>query len=91
MNGRSGRPNFPMNSTCLPLCQLPTGTIGRVRELIGDLDFCQRIREIGFVETALVRKIGGNGPFVCQVADNRIALGHGAAANILVEPLPRRA
>jgi ferrous iron transport protein A len=83
-------PNFPMSvltTNLLPLCQLPAGSIGRVRELTGDVDFCQRIREIGFVESALVRKIGGAGPFVCQVKDNRIALGHGAAANVLVEPL----
>jgi ferrous iron transport protein A len=70
-----------------PLCQLPAGAIGRVRQLTGDLDFCQRIRELGFNETALVRKIGGNGPFVCQIRELRLALGHGAAANILVEPL----
>ena len=65
--------------------------LGRVREIKGDLDFCQRIRELGFIETALVRKIGGAGPFLCQVNDTRIALGHGAAAQILVAPLPRPA
>jgi len=76
-------------SIFLPLCQLPAGECGRVRELVGDVDFCQRIREIGFVETALVRKIGGRGPFLCQVNENRVALGHSAAANILVERLAR--
>ena len=44
-------------TTLLPLCQLPNGAIGRIRELTGNLEFCQRIRELGFVETALVRKI----------------------------------
>ncbi len=74
-------------SLFLPLCQLPVGECGRVRELTGDASFCQRIREIGFVEAALVRKVGGTGPFLCQVNENRVALGHGAAASILVERL----
>jgi Fe2+ transport system protein FeoA len=75
------------SATAFPLCQLPAGAIGRVLALNGDMDLCQRIREIGFIERALVRKIGGVGPFVCQINDTRVALGHGAAASILVELL----
>lgn len=75
----------------LPLCQLPAGSLGRVRELNGTADFCQRVREMGFGESAFVAKIGGTGPFICQVNGTRIALSHGAAMCILVEPLtPRR-
>jgi ferrous iron transport protein A len=74
----------------LPLCQLPAGAMGRVHELTGDTDFCQRVREMGFGESAFVTKIGGAGPFICQVASTRIALSHGAAMCILVEQLGRR-
>ncbi len=74
----------------LPLCQLPAGSLGRVRELTGDSDFCQRVREMGFGESAFVTKIGGSGPFICQVNGTRIALSHGAAMCIQVEPLRRR-
>ena len=74
----------------LPLCQLPAGAIGRVRELSGDVDFCQRVREMGFGESAFVTKIGGNGPFICQVNGTRIALSHSAAMCVLVEQLGRR-
>lgn len=74
----------------LPLCQLPAGAMGRVRELTGDADFCQRVREMGFGESAYVTKIGGAGPFICQVNGNRIALSHSAAMRILVEQLSRR-
>ena len=74
----------------LPLCQLPTGALGRVRELTGDTDFCQRVREMGFGESAFVTKVGGSGPFICQVNGTRIALSHTAAMCILVEQLGRR-
>ena len=80
---------LPLNSL-LPLCQLPAGSMGRVRELTGDIDFCQRVREMGFGEAAFVKKVGGRGPFICQVNGNRIALSHTAAMCIMVEQLGRR-
>ncbi len=61
--------------------------MGRVRELTGNADFCQRVREMGFGESALVRKVGGRGPFICQVNGTRIALSHAAAMCILIEQL----
>jgi ferrous iron transport protein A len=64
----------------LPLCQLPAGAVGRVQTLTGDEGFCQRLREMGFGEAALVTKISGS--------TTRIALNHSAAMNILVEHLP---
>jgi ferrous iron transport protein A len=79
----------PFNPT-LPLCQLPAGSLARVRELTGDADFCQRVREMGFGESAFVTKVGGRGPFICQVNGTRIALSHSAAMCIIVEPLSRR-
>jgi ferrous iron transport protein A len=81
------RTSFP---TWLPLCQLPAGSLGRVRELTGDADFCQRVREMGFGESAFVTKIGGSGPFLCKVNGTRIALNHDAAMRILVENLTSR-
>ena len=80
----------PLPNPLLPLCQLPAGSMGRVRELTGDFDFCQRVREMGFGESVFVTKIGGRGPFICQVNGKRIALSHGAAMCILVEQVGRR-
>ena len=74
----------------VPLCQLPRGNVGRVHALSGDAGFCQRVRELGFGEAALVTKISGSGPFVCQVNGTRFALGHDVAAQIMVRPLVRR-
>jgi ferrous iron transport protein A len=71
-----------------PLCQLPAGTTGRVCRLTGDESFCQRIREMGFGEAALVTKISGSVTSLCLVNGTRLALNHSAAMSILVERLP---
>jgi ferrous iron transport protein A len=75
----------------LPLCQLSAGTTGRVCELTGDEGFCQRVREMGFGEAALVTKISGSTTSLCLVNGTRLALNHHAAMSILVEPLPANA
>lgn len=82
---------FRTQTLLMPLCQLPAGTSGCVRQLDGTAQFCQRVRELGFGESAVVTKIGGRGPFLCAVNGNRIALNHDAAKNILVEQFARRA
>lgn len=80
----------PLPNALLPLCQLPAGGLGRVRQLNGQPEFCQRVREMGFGESAFVTKVSGNGTILCQVNGTRIALSHDAAKNILVEQLGRR-
>ncbi len=82
-------PSRATQTVLLPLCQLPAGSIGLVRELAGNPEFCQRVRELGFCESACVTKISGHGTIMCQINGTRMALGHGAAKNILVEQLPR--
>ena len=79
----------PANSP-KPLCQLTAGTMGRVCMLTGDVNFCQRVREMGFGESACVTKISGTSTIICQVSGTRIALSHAAASNILVEQLGRK-
>jgi ferrous iron transport protein A len=71
-----------------PLCQLPAGSTGRVCQLTGDDGFCQRVREMGFGEAALITKISGSVTSLCLVNGTRLALNHHAAMNILVERLP---
>jgi ferrous iron transport protein A len=84
VGARGRRNSFTMT---LRLCQLPNGAIGRIHALTGESEFCQRLRELGFGESALVTKVGGTGPFLCQINGARIALGHGAAARIVVRPI----
>jgi ferrous iron transport protein A len=73
-----------------PLCQLPARATGRIRELRGDSDFCQRIREMGFGESTCVTKVSGSHTILCQINGIRIALNHGAARQILVERVGSR-
>jgi ferrous iron transport protein A len=82
--------NLPASSLgahLMPLCQLPAGTTGRVCTLEGESMFCQRVREMGLGEAALVTKVSGSGTILCRVNGCRIALSHDAASSILVEPL----
>ncbi|MBL9216299.1 MAG: ferrous iron transport protein A [Opitutaceae bacterium] len=67
---------------------MPAGSVGRVCELTGDESFCQRVREMGFGEAALVTKISGTTTSLCLVNGTRIALNHPAAMSILVEQIP---
>lgn len=84
-------PSFSSLRNLIPVCQLPAGTTGRICELTGDDSFCQRVREMGFGEAALVTKISGSSTSLCLVNGTRIALNHLAAMSILVEPLPANA
>ncbi len=81
----------PASNQRVQLCQLPAGVTGRVCELTGDDSFCQRVREMGFGEAALVTKISGSSTSLCLVNGTRIALNHRAAMSILVERLPANA
>ena len=82
--------NSPLKNLS-PLCQLPAGTMGRICEIRGEDDFCQRIREMGFSEAALVTKISGSTTSLCQINGTRLGLSHAAAMNIIVEKLPSTA
>lgn len=80
----------PATTPLVPLCQMTPGALGRVRELVGPEDFCQRVREMGLGESTFVTKVSGEVTVLCQVEGNRIALSHRAAKGILVELMGRR-
>lgn len=71
----------------LALTELPAGILGRVAELNGKADLCQRLREMGFCESAVIQKIAGKHMLICQLCGTRVALSNRAAQNILVEPI----
>jgi len=75
------------HSNLKPLCQLSAGACGIVKELTGEGNFRQHIREIGFGESSLVTKISGRSTIICQLNGTRIALSHKAASQILVVPV----
>jgi ferrous iron transport protein A len=71
----------------LPLCQLSKGAVGTVCELGGTHSMNLRLRELGFSESARVKKISGRSTVICDVCGTRLALSHDLARTILVQPL----
>jgi len=67
------------------LTELPVGSSGRVCELSGQPDLCQRLRELGFCESAVIQKVSGQRTLLCQLCGTRIALSDRAAEHVLVE------
>jgi ferrous iron transport protein A len=75
----------PFRPSRMRLSELPTGASGRVFDLEGEPAVCSRLREIGFCESAVIQRIGGEKTLLCQVCNTRIALSDRAAKHILVE------
>jgi ferrous iron transport protein A len=69
----------------LDLTQVGSGDEVRVRHLACSPSTCQRLREMGFCENALVTKIRGGADLVCWVCGTRVALSARLAKQILVE------
>ncbi len=75
----------PFRPQRMRLTELPNGAAGRVCELAGESEVCQRLREMGFVESIIIERISGQGTLLCQISNTRIALSEGAAQHIVVE------
>ena len=69
----------------LTLNELPDGESGRVTGLHGQVELRQRLREMGFCESAVVQKIGGKHMLICELCGVRLALRDRAAEKIEVE------
>jgi ferrous iron transport protein A len=88
-------PDAPDNNCCpnrltpprLTLTELPDGESGRVTGVNGRAELTQRLREMGFCESAIIQKIGGKRMLICELCGVRIALSDRAAEKIEVEPI----
>jgi ferrous iron transport protein A len=69
------------------LVELPLGVPCRVAELKGRPEFCQRLREMGFCESAIVQKVVGRQMVICELRETRVALSDRLAGGIEVEPI----
>ena len=72
--------------TC-PLSRLGAGQVCRVRRLCGSDEICQRLREIGFCEDQVIRRLANQTTIICQVCNARLALSTMLAELIWVEPI----
>jgi ferrous iron transport protein A len=75
----------PFRPQRMRLTELPNGATGRVCELAGQPEVCQRLREMGVGESIIIERVSGQGTLLCHVSNNRIALSEGAAQHIVVE------
>ena len=66
---------------------LPTGGAGRIRKLNGASDSCNRLREMGFAENAVVRCLREGRPLLCQVQHSRVGISQELAHQVLIEVL----
>jgi ferrous iron transport protein A len=79
-----------MEGNFLNLTQVGPGTEVRVSRLECPPTTCQRLREMGFCENALVTKIRGGADLVCWVCGTRVALSARLAKQIVVEHVDGR-
>jgi ferrous iron transport protein A len=75
----------PFRPQRMRLTELPNGAAGRVCQLEGHAELCQRLREMGVGESTIIERISGKATLLCQVSNTRIAINEGAAHHIMIE------
>ena len=76
---------MPKKSNPISLQEIPEGEDVRVVSLGGAKELGTRLRELGFCEQAVVRRISGGSHIVCQVCGSKVALNGSVADKIRVE------
>lgn len=74
-------------SSFCPLSQLKAGAACRIKQICAAADICQRLREIGFCEEQIVKRLPNQTSVICQVCNARLAVSVVLAELILVEPI----
>lgn len=69
------------------LSDVPVGQSVRIECLRGEDGVCQRLREMGFCESATVEKIADSGALICKVCDAKVAISKGLAQSIIVKDI----
>ncbi len=75
--------SFP--TSCLTLARARCGERLRVVSLCPNCPECVRLRELGFCESAEVRKVADGGAMICMLMGMRVAIGRELGALVEVE------
>lgn len=76
-----------ISETITTLMDVPVGTKVRIQQLRSQPEVCQRLREMGFCENAIVHCVlNTDGALICEVCNTRFGLNHSLARNIFVSP-----
>ena len=79
---------MPTIDSSKKLSEIPTGKYFLIQEIQSHPDTCQRLKELGFCENAVVRTvINGSSQLICEVCNTRIGLHHNVAKDIIVTPI----
>lgn len=74
----------------IPRLTLATAKCGqsfRISHICPDCPHCIRLRELGFHDRTLVRKIADGAAIICLVMGTRVALGRELCDHVEVEPV----
>ena len=78
-------PTITKENLPISLEDIPEGEDFRVVSLGAATELSTRLREMGFCEKAVIRRVAGGSAIVCQVCGTRIALNRSVAGKIRVE------
>lgn len=67
------------------LFDISNGQSVKVEGIQGEDSDCQRLREMGFCESATVQKIAESGALICKVCNTRVVISERLAKNIIVQ------
>ena len=56
--------------------------------LRGEEGVCQRLREMGFCESAVIEKVADSGALICKVCNTKLIISKKLAENIIVQDIP---
>ena len=76
---------MPKTNAPVSLQDIPEGEDVRVVSLSGAKELHTRLRELGFCEEAVIRRVSGGSRVVCQVCGTKVALNRAVAGRIQVE------
>ncbi|MGC3989334.1 MAG: FeoA family protein [Chthoniobacteraceae bacterium] len=73
--------------TPINLCHARCGQLLRIVSLQAGIAECDRLRELGFCESARVCKLSEGGAMICRLQGIRVAIGRELGRHVLVEPV----
>jgi ferrous iron transport protein A len=74
-------------ASSLKLSEAATGSRVQIECLHGEESTCQRLREMGFCESAVVQKVADSGALICKVCDSKVVISKKLAENIIVKDI----
>ena len=87
INQLFGKKKNPAASHETVLKDIAIGHRVKILRLCGDEAEGQRLREMGFRESAIIEKVADSGAVICKVIDARVAISKKLAQSICVEDL----